>query len=164
MNLSPHFTYAEAIRSQTAVREGINNIPSADEIEVMKHTAAQMECVRSFLLAKYRKRHPDVLDLPIDTSSWFRCQALERALKRKPESWVSNSQHARGEAVDWTSKFGTPYEVCCAIRDSDIPFDQLIHEFGDQGWVHISFGPRNRRECLTICPGGGYQSGILPCQ
>ena len=33
-------------------------------------------------------------------NSVYRCQALERALKKKPAGWKSTSQHCSGEATD----------------------------------------------------------------
>lgn len=33
------------------------------------------------------------------------------------------------------------------IIEMNLPFDQLIDEF-DMDWVHVSFGPRNRRQIL----------------
>src|SRR6266540_4143036 len=37
---------------------------------------------------------------PFAPNSVYRSQALERALKKKPASWKSPSQHAAGEACD----------------------------------------------------------------
>jgi hypothetical protein len=36
------------------------------------------------------------------------------------------------------------------VKSLKLPFDQLIWEKGDV-WVHVSCGPRNRRQVLSIC-------------
>ncbi len=42
MKISDNITYAEAIHSQTAKRRGIDNTPTAKQVEVMKLTAEKI--------------------------------------------------------------------------------------------------------------------------
>ena len=151
MRLSEHFTYAEMMRSTTAENEGIDNTPDSAVLKALRKTAAGMERVR------------EVLKRPIIVTSGYRCQDVERALKRQPRTWISTSQHAKGEAVDFVCpKFGTPYSVCKAIVNNMafVEFDQLILEYDN--WVHISFSAtgKNRFQTLTIRKGTGYALGI----
>lgn len=85
------------------------------------------------------------------------------------------SQHELGEAADISFKtirgngsFDQQcerfYQIAIEIRDSGIPFDQLIFEV-DPGkgyvWIHISYSTKRlRREVLTFV-GSGYKPGIL---
>ncbi len=147
MRLSEHFTLQEATASDTALRLGIDNTPAPEVIATIKHTASRMEVVRDFL------DH-----CPIRPSSWFRCLALNAAIGSKP-----TSQHIRGEAVDFTCwEFGDPREICCALRDSSLDFDQLIYE---HTWVHISFSADpnrpNRRQVLTLLKDKSYAVGVI---
>ena len=144
MNLSPNFTLEEATFSDTAVRLGINNQPSPEQLENMKITAQGMETVRK-LLGK-----------PIRINSWLRLPALNQAI-----GGALKSSHMDGWAVDFTCPaFGNPYTVAKALKQSDIQVDQVIHEFGR--WVHISFAPEMRGQFLTIFkPDNKYKAGIL---
>ena len=131
--LSPHFTLEEMLASPTAVRLGIDNIPSAEVIETLRKTAAGMEEVRTLLGNR-----------PINVNSGYRNPAVNSALHGRP-----NSQHMSGEAVDFTCMaFGNPYEVINAIIASNIKYDQVIVEYGH--WVHISFSEQNRLQALLI--------------
>lgn len=144
MNLSPNFTLEEATFSETAVRMGIDNNPSPEQLENMKKTAEGMEKVRA-LLGK-----------PVRVSSWLRLPAVNQAI-----GGAAKSSHMDGWAVDFTCPgFGDPYTVAKALKESDIQVDQVIHEFGR--WVHISFAPEMRGQFLTIFkPQNKYVSGIL---
>ena len=144
MNLSPNFTLEEATFSETAVRLGISNEPSPEQLENMKKSAEGMEAIRK-LLGK-----------PIRVNSWLRLPELNKAI-----GGALKSSHMDGWAVDFTcSGFGDPYAVCKAIEASDIKFDQMIHEFGR--WTHISFAPEMRGQKLTIFkPDNKYKAGIL---
>lgn len=146
MNLSEHFTLDEATYSETAVRMGISNQPSLVQLENMKSAANQLEAVRT-LLGK-----------PMHINSWIRLPDVNVAV-----GGSKISSHMDGWAIDFTCKtFGTPYEVCKAIEASGIKFDQMIHEFGDKGWTHISFAPEMRQQKLTIFkPESKYKPGIL---
>lgn len=137
MNLSPHFTLEEFTESQTAGRKGINNDPPSLLFQSLSKTAEGLEQVRTLLG-----------DRPIRISSGYRSPALNKAV-----GGSASSQHVLGEAVDFTCPaFGTPRQIVAAIVASKIPFDQVIQEF--DGWVHISFSTRNRRQALIIDNGG----------
>jgi uncharacterized protein YcbK (DUF882 family) len=146
--LSPHFTLSQFLRSETAKRKGLSNNPSKNIIKNLQLLAAGLEKVRVLL-----KR-------PIVITSGFRSKFLNAAV-----GGSKTSQHMQGLAVDFVCKeYGTPYRICKKIAESEIEFDQLIHEHGksrtDQ-WVHLSFGPRNRREVLTIWSvEGGRKNGL----
>ena len=133
MNLSPHFTLAEFVVSDTAARRGIENDPPADLLHALKRTAQGLEAVRVRLGGA-----------PIIISSGYRCPALNAAVGGQP-----SSQHTRGEAADFIApRFGSPTEVAAALRDSVVDYDQLILEFGR--WVHISFSQAPRHQALVI--------------
>lgn len=140
--LTKHFTLAEATRSDTARRLGIPNTPSPVELDRILETALQMERVRSILG-----------DKPVIISSWFRNPQVNKAV-----GGVADSAHLRGDAVDFNCpRFGTITEICKAIADSDLNFDQLIWEHNR--WVHISFDPRKRRQIMHTTK-GGYAWGL----
>ena len=145
MNLSQHFTLEEATHSGLAIRLGITNQPSEACIERMRDAAGQMEAVRTLLGG-----------VKIWVTSWYRCLALNRALRS-----ADTSAHIQGWAIDFVAPpFGTPLQVCRAILDAHILMDQLIYE---GSWVHISFNPRGWQQALTahFSPTGvTYTQGI----
>lgn len=136
MKLSQHFSYDEAVRSQTAARLKIDNTPSAEVLTTMKRTAQHMEHIRT------------LLGFPIVVSSWFRCGVLNSAI-----GGTLTSQHIKGEAVDFTCPgFGTPREIVARLENA-APYDQLILEYADSpggGWVHVSFTSNPRGQLLAI--------------
>lgn len=152
MNITPHFTLAEATNSSTALRMGIANEPSAQQHINIGIAADGMERMRSALGG-----------LPIHIDSWYRCEALERVLcladytawcarhgqRVDDQSWAmyfARKAHPKGFAVDFTcADFGTPAEVVAALKASGIRFDQCICE---GTWVHVSFDPQMRGQFL----------------
>jgi len=51
MNLSRNFTLSELIKSDTAIRKGINNNPNAEQIEKLKALCENiLQPVRNFLI------------------------------------------------------------------------------------------------------------------
>ena len=146
-SLSLHFTLSEALKSPTAEHDHIINQPSNSIISVMVMAAAKLEVVRN------------LLNRPMNISSWYRCPELNAAVGSKP-----TSQHIKGEAIDFECpEFGTPLEVCKFIvaNKDKIQFDQLILE---HTWVHISFpitsGEAPRLEVLSLLATGGYSHGL----
>ena len=92
-------------------------------------------------------------------NSVYRSQSLERALKNKPATWLSTSQHATGEACDIEIVGMATLELAAWARDHLADFDQIICECYDprqgpnSGWVHVSLkapgSGANRRQCLS---------------
>ena len=135
MKISQHLTLAELIRSESAKRLGISNMPTPEHIENLKELAENIfEPIRNHFGS------------PIYISSGYRSQKLNAAI-----GGSMNSQHSRGMAID-IDMDGTK------IKNSEIfmyaktlPFDQLIWEFGTKenpDWVHISYSPLNRKQIL----------------
>ena len=144
MMLSPHFSLAELTKSSTASRLNIDNTPDNAQIEALKLVALNiLEPVRD----NYRAFTP---------SSGFRCQKLNSAIGSN-----ANSQHTRGEAVDFELVGVDNYNLACWCQDN-LKFDQLILECYDgsphSGWVHISYiENKNRSQVLTISSKGIFE-------
>jgi hypothetical protein len=91
-------------------------------------------------------------------NSVFRSQALERALKKMPESWFSASQHTLGQACDIQIAAVSTMELARWVI-SNLAFDQVILECHNaargknSGWVHVSLLPpgigKNRGHVLS---------------
>lgn len=135
---SKFFTLRELTASQTAARNGIDNVPTGAHLANLSDTAERMDAVRA-LLGK-----------PVRVSSGYRSAALNKAV-----GGSSTSHHSIGYAVDFDcDAYGSPLEICKAVAASGIKYDQLIHEYGE--WVHISFHPQMRRQNLTINKAGTF--------
>ena len=129
--LSKYFTYDELTFSEIAKRLKYNNDPSTDVLKVLTHTAQQLDRVR------------ELLGCPVIVNSGYRSLAVNRAIGSS-----GNSQHVKGEAVDFKTTEHTPRRIVELIKQSAIEYDQLILEF--DSWVHISFSSRNRKQMLII--------------
>lgn len=131
-----YFTLNELTRSATAQRLGIDNTP----------TAAQKKCLIALvdnILDPLRKAYGK----PIIVTSGFRCARLNRAV-----GGATTSQHTTGQAADIRCVADDAQEnkrLFDLIRELKLPFDQLIDEYG-YDWVHVSYGPRQRRQILHI--------------
>ncbi len=140
MNISEHITLLEATKSQTAIRLGIDNTPDAATIDRMKLVAET--CFEPI------RKH---FGIPLKVSSFYRCKALNDAIKGS-----KTSQHMSGEAIDIDADGSsiTNKEIHDWAK-ANLKFDQLINEFpdvnGNPAWVHISFSKHgNRNQCLII--------------
>ena len=126
MKLSENFTLSEMTKSQTAIRKNIDNTPTDEHIENLKHVAET-------LLQPIRNH----FGKPVTVSSGYRSVNLCEAIGSS-----SKSQHAKGEAADFEIGGVDNKELGLWIRDN-IEYDQLILEFyndGDpnSGWIHCS--------------------------
>lgn len=143
MQLSPHFSLAELTVSDTAKRLKLDNTPKGALLDTLILTADRMEKVR------------DILGGPCVVTSAYRSEAVNKAV-----GGVPNSDHKDAVAVDFSCpSYGSPYLTCARLVDSNILFDQIIHE--KRKWIHISFGKRMRGEVLTLMPGASeYLKGL----
>lgn len=129
-----YFTINELIASDTAKARRIDNTPNA-----------QVQASLTQLIENVLDPVRRIWNRPITVNSGYRCPALNAAVKG-----ASNSQHQKGEAADITtgSREGNR-KLFEMIRESDVPFDQLIDESG-YSWIHISYSARNRRQVLHL--------------
>ena len=126
MELTRNFTLSELIKSDTAIRKGINNNPNAEQIEKLKTLCEKiLQPVRDHfgrdkITSGYRS--PEL------------CHAIGSSV---------NSQHARAEAADFECLGTSNAEVFDWIK-ANLPYDQMILEFytpgePNSGWIHCSF-------------------------
>ena len=134
-NLSPNLTLREVIRSPTAERLGISNIPNELQIQKLIQLAENV-----FQPTR------DYFGHPIFISSGFRAIELNRKV-----GGVTGSQHTFGEAIDINqNRINSPIsnrEIFDHIMNN-IEFDQLIWESGSEenpNWVHVSYREENNR-------------------
>jgi len=152
VRLSQNFTIQEYIKSQTALRQGIDNTPTEE------HMGNATALFRNVVQKVRDKFGVTVIN------SGYRGEALNKAV-----GGSSTSQHCKGEAVDIECP-GTPnYDVAKWIEDN-LDFDQLILEFytpgvPDSGWVHVSYKSEgNRKSVLTAMKENGktvYKPGLI---
>lgn len=129
MNLSQHFTLSELTRSQTAVRRGIDNTPTPQVIH-------RLTLLCTNVLEPIRKGCGVVA-----ITSGYRSVTLNRAI-----GGAAGSQHTTGDAADINVPGTTIEQLFQWIKQSDIPYDQLIQEFNQ--WVHVSYSDKPRGQCL----------------
>ena len=140
-NISEHISYKEAIRSNTALRRGIENIPDVDQLENMKVIAEKVfEPLREWVGG------------PIKINSFYRSPELNVAI-----GGAKKSQHCHGQAIDIDDTYGGKFANLNAemfkYARYHLKFDQMIWEFGDDdnpAWIHISYvnEEENRQRCL----------------
>lgn len=143
--LTQHFTLEELTRSHLASALRLQNQPTGETMGNLFALACRLEEVRTLLG-----------DHPIYVLSGYRNEALNRAA-----GGANNSSHCYGLAADFiVPDFGSAFDVCCAINESEIAFDQLIFEQGNTEWVHLGIGERMRRQTLSWQLEIGYVNGI----
>ena len=146
MQLSKNFELSEFYMSATAIRRGIDNTPPANDVEALKLLVANV-------LQPLRDKFG-----PIVVTSGYRSKALNKAI-----GGATTSQHSCGEAADIKIPGVKHAEVCKWIRNN-LQFDQLIYEFGEMGWIHVSYKrDRLRKEVLTARKANGktvYLKGL----
>lgn len=144
MRLTENFSLEELTVSEIAVRKNLDNTPNATESTNLIRTAMLLEQVR------------ELLKKPIIVNSAFRSKPVNDAVGSK-----DSSQHRIGCAADIRVPGMTPKQVVQACIDANIPFDQIIEEFGS--WTHISVpntpSTAPRRQALII-----DKSGTRPFQ
>lgn len=145
MNLSKHFTLEEFIRSDTALRKGIRNQPTEEEVENLKCVASVLEQIR------------EVIGMPIRVTSGYRCSVLNKAI-----GGAMNSAHVHGLAADIEVDGMPIIELAKKVSEMDLPMiDQLIWE---GNWLHVGLSlDVPRRQILTAkfsCGKAFYSVGI----
>jgi len=142
--ISQHLTYEEVYKSQTAIRNSIDNTPNEEQLNNIKLLAEKVFEPLRQLVSNARGK-----DSPLFISSCFRCEALNKLVGGSP-----TSQHCKGQAVDIDMDGRFPdfdnAKLFNLVKEQ-IDFDQLIWEFGtDQNpdWVHVSYNANGNRKSI----------------
>jgi zinc D-Ala-D-Ala carboxypeptidase len=150
MQLSKNLSLAEVMRSETAKRKGISNMPTPEHIENFK-----------LLAEKIFQPIREHFGKPIHISSGYRSAALNKAI-----GGASSSQHCSGEAIDidMDGTDVTNAQIFNYIKDN-LEFDQLIWEFGTDSnpdWVHVSYESKGkqRKQILKAVKKGAATSYV----
>jgi len=140
MKISLYVSMSEVVKSNTATRKGIDNIPNESQLNNIASLAvAIFDPLREWVGG------------PVKINSGFRSDALNKAI-----GGSRTSQHCanNGAAFDIDDTFGnaTNAQMFHYIKNN-MSFDQLIWEFGDDenpDWVHVSHvsGAKNRMQVL----------------
>ena len=149
MKLSKNLSLSEMLKSDTAKRKGIENLPTEEHIENMK-----------VLAEKIFQPIREHFGVPFGISSGYRSEALNKAIggahKYIDGKYVATSQHCKGEAIDLDRDYSSApnnAEVFHFIKDN-LNFDQLIWEFGtdeNPSWVHVSYSTsRTQRNRILV--------------
>ena len=138
MKLSEHLSLSEVTRSESAKRNQISNMPTGEHIA-------------NFMLLAEKIFEPirEHFGVPIHISSGYRSKELNAKI-----GGSATSQHCKGQAIDidmdGSTNGVTNADVFEYIKDN-LPFDQLIWEFGNDinpDWVHVSYNVKQRGETL----------------
>lgn len=140
MKLSEHLDLAEVVKSDSAKRKGISNMPTPEHIENFKKLAVNVfEPIRKHF------------GVPIHISSGYRSKELNAVI-----GGASNSDHCFGMALDLDQqghKGGvTNKQVFDFIKDN-LKFKQLIWEGGtkqEPDWVHVSYDEKNLKKEVLL--------------
>lgn len=139
VQLSPHFTLSELVRSQTAVRKALSNAPTPAHVAALRRLCLQcLEPVRAQFGA-------------LRVNSGLRLPAVNGSLAGS----ARRSAHELGWAADFV-----PADQGVSLKRavdwvvaSPLAFDQVIYE---GTWVHLArFAPdgkRERKQALMMFP------------
>jgi len=153
MNLTKNFTLEEMIKSEAALRHGMDNTPGENEIGNLK-----------VLCEKVLQPVRDHFGKGVKVNSGFRHPDVNAKV-----GGSRTSDHTRGQAADIEIPGVPNAELAEWIRDN-LEYRQLILEFytpgvPDSGWVHVSYvAEDNKKEVLTATRKDGktvYLPGLV---
>ena len=126
-----NFKISELIHSDRAVEKNINNMPDINSLDCMLELI--VNCLQPIR---------DLIKKPMIITSGYRCKEVNKLI-----GGAENSQHLKGQAVDFKIQGMKPAEIVGIIKESGIEYDQLINEY--DSWVHVSYlKGKNRRQVL----------------
>lgn len=125
--MTEHFKLNEFIKSSTAKRLKISNIPTDLHLINLNYIAEYLEEIRE----KYGK--------PMIIASGYRSKELNKIVGGSKTSY-----HLLGLAVDIDNGKEENKILFELILNNinELPIDELINEY-NYDWIHISFSPRN---------------------
>ncbi len=153
MNLTANFSLTEMVKSETALRHGMENTPGEAEIAALR-----------LLCEKVLQPVRDHYGVGVKVNSGFRHPDVNAAV-----GGSKTSDHCRGQAADIEIPGVANADLAVWIMEN-LDYTQLILEFYtpgilDSGWVHVSYNPTNlKKENLTATKKDGktvYLPGLV---
>ena len=151
--LTKNFSLAEMVKSETALRHGLDNHPGPDELNNLLQLCAHvLQPVR------------DHFQKGVKVNSGYRSPDVNARV-----GGSRTSDHCRGMAADIEIPGVANAELAEWIR-GNLSYTQLILEFytpgtPDSGWVHVSYDPANlKKQDLTATRRDGktvYLPGLV---
>jgi hypothetical protein len=151
--LTKNFSLAEMVKSETALRHGMENNPGPDELNNLLQLCANvLQPIRDH----YQKG--------VKVNSGYRSPDVNAKV-----GGSRTSDHTRGMAADIEIPGVPNAELATYIRDN-LAYTQLILEFytpgvPDSGWVHVSYDEQNlKKQVLTATRRDGktvYLPGLV---
>ena len=141
MKLTNNFTLEELTKSETALRQNIDNTPTDDIVSNLR-----------ILAEKVLQPVRDHYGRGVKVNSGFRSMAVNAAVGGV--QGAKPSDHTRGMAADIEIP-GLPNAELAQWIEANLEFTQVILEFytqgiPDSGWVHVSYDPSSlRKQSLT---------------
>lgn len=133
----PKFPREEFLKSKRAETLGIKNIPTPQHELNLRELAWT-------ILAPLR----EAMGGPITVTSGYRSPELNA----KTKGSSATSQHSLGQAADIVSAGGFTNAAMFHYIRQNLPFDQMIWEYGDSknpAWVHVSYRANPRGKILV---------------
>lgn len=153
MNLTANFSLTEMVKSETALRHGMENTPGEAEIAALR-----------LLCEKVLQPVRDHYGVGVKVNSGFRHPEVNAKV-----GGSKTSDHCRGQASDIEIPGVANADLAVWIMEN-LDYTQLILEFYtpgilDSGWVHVSYNPTNlKKENLTATKKDGktvYLPGLV---
>lgn len=153
MKLTENFSLAEMIKSETAIRNNLENTPGEIEIANLK-----------LLCEKVLQPVRNDFKRGVKVNSGFRAPHVNAAV-----GGSKTSDHCKGQAADIEIP-GVANAILAEWIKKKYDFTQLILEFytpgvPDSGWVHVSYDATNlKKQVLTAMKENGktvYKPGLI---
>ena len=151
--LSANFSLSELIKSETALRNGLDNTPTQQVVDNLRTLCENV-------LQPVREGY----GVAVKVNSGYRAPDVNAAV-----GGSRTSDHCKGQAADIEIPGVPNAELAEWIKDN-LEFTQLILEFytpgiPDSGWVHVSFDANNlKKQALTAVKENGktvYKPGLI---
>ena len=131
IQFTPNFSLHELLVTEHRKFDDEQYNPSAAVIENLR--------ALSFNILQHLR---DALGTPLKINSGYRCPSLNKAI-----GGAANSQHVTGQAADIIDLIHGNESLFRKIKELNLPFDQMIDEFGFR-WVHVSYDPIRHRKAI----------------
>ena len=140
MRLTEHFTFEELTKTNVA--------------ELQNKNRKQAESLKGKIirLAEWAETLRAVIKVPMIITSGYRCGKLNERVGGSP-----TSQHTKAEAIDFIPSGLWVREAFVRLKDSGVPFGQLILERRGGGFI-IHAGMGTKRQLLYSPKAGVYEA------